>query len=85
MATSELPGQPGERFLTEQVEGDRGDNAMRDGPYRVGTREQKGAADLEALRRDIRDGLDSGPAELHDMVSLKAEARARRRMKAVGP
>ena len=32
----------------------------------------------EKLRRDIRDGLGSGPAEPHDMASIKTEARARR-------
>lgn len=32
----------------------------------------------EKLRRDIRDGLGSGPAEPHDMASIKTEALARR-------
>lgn len=31
---------------------------------------------LSALRAAIREGLDSGPAELFDMESILAEARA---------
>ena len=32
-------------------------------------------AKLEALRQNIREGLDSGPTEPHDMAAIKAEAR----------
>ena len=35
-------------------------------------------AKLEALRRDIAEGLASGPAEPLDMQALKADARKRR-------
>lgn len=36
------------------------------------------ASSQEKLRSDIREGLDSGPAEPHDMAAIKAEALARR-------
>lgn len=36
------------------------------------------AARLEHLRRDVQDGLDSGPANAWDAEQTKREARARR-------
>ncbi len=38
-------------------------------------------AKLDALRRDIREGLDSGAPEPLDMATIKAEARRRRTAK----
>lgn len=81
MPSSYTLGDHYERFVKELVAGGRYASAsevMRDGLRLLEEREQMRAAKLEALRRDIRAGLESGPAEPHDMADIKAEARARR-------
>lgn len=57
---------------------------MRDGLRLVEEREEMRAAKLDALRRDIGFGLQSGSSEPHDMAAIKAEARARRGAATVG-
>ncbi|AWN50543.1 type II toxin-antitoxin system ParD family antitoxin [Methylobacterium sp. 17Sr1-1] len=82
MASSYTVGDSSERFVRELVESGRYASAsevMRDGLRLMEEREQVRAAKLEALRQDIREGLDSGPVEPHDMAAIKAEARAPRR------
>jgi len=74
-----------ERFVRDLVASGRYASAsevMRDGLRLVEEREQVRAAKLDALRRDIREGLDSGAPEPLDMAAIKAEAR--RRMAAKG-
>ncbi len=81
MPSSYTLGDHYERFVKGLVESGRYASAsevMRDGLRLVEEREQMRAAKLEALRRDIRDGLDSGPVEPHDTAAIKAEARVRR-------
>jgi antitoxin ParD1/3/4 len=51
---------------------------VRDSLRLMEEREKAREAKLTALRRDIADGLASGPAEPHDMEQVKAEARNRR-------
>ena len=68
MPSSYTLGDHYERFVKGLVESGRYASAsevMRDGLRLVEKREQMRAAKLEALRRDIRDGLDSGPVEPH--------------------
>ena len=48
-------------------------------------REQSREARLAALRADMPDGLDSGPAEVFDMNEIKAVARKLRQSKSAGP
>ncbi len=73
-----------ERFVRDLVASGRYASAsevMRDGLRLVEEREQVRAAKLDALRRDIREGLDSGAPEPLDMAAIKAEARRRRAAK----
>jgi len=73
-----------ERFVRDLVASGRYASAsevMRDGLRLVEEREQVRAAKLDALRRDIREGLDSGAPEPLDMAASKAEARRRRAAK----
>jgi antitoxin ParD1/3/4 len=51
---------------------------MRDSLRLLEEREKLREAKLEALRAEIKVGLDSGPAEPLDMAEIKAEARAKR-------
>ena len=48
---------------------------MRDGLRLLEEREKLREAKLEALRREIATGLNSGPSEPLDMAMIKAEAR----------
>ena len=52
-------------------------DVVRDGLRLVAEREQHRIAKLDALRRDIREGLESGPAAPLDVEALKAEGRRR--------
>lgn len=82
MPSSYTLGQHYDRFVKELVESGRYASAsevVRDGLRLMEEREQVRAAKLDALRREIQDGIDSGPAEPLDMDAIKAEARARRR------
>lgn len=81
MASSYTLGEHYEQFVKGLVTSGRYASAsevMRDSLRLMEEREQMRAAKLEALRSDIKAGLDSGSAEPHDMASIKAEARARR-------
>ncbi|MET0369293.1 MAG: type II toxin-antitoxin system ParD family antitoxin [Methylobacterium sp.] len=85
MPSSYTLGAHYERFVRDLVASGRYASAsevMRDGLRLVEEREQVRAAKLDALRRDIREGLDSGAPEPLDMAAIKAEAR--RRMAAKG-
>lgn len=85
MPSSYTLGAHYERFVRDLVASGRYASAsevMRDGLRLVEEREQMRAAKLEALRRDIREGLESGPAEPLDVAAIKAEGR--RRMAAKG-
>ena len=79
MPSSYTLGAHYERFIKELVASGRYASAsevVRDGLRLLEEREQLHAAKLETLRSEIRAGLESGPAEPHDMASIKAEARA---------
>lgn len=81
MPSSYTLGDHYERFVQSLVASGRYTTAsevMRDGLRLMEEREQIRAAKLEALRADIRAGLDSGPPEPLDINAIKAEARARR-------
>lgn len=85
MPSSYTLGAHYERFVRDLVASGRYASAsevVRDGLRLVEEREQVRAAKLDALRRDIREGLDSGAPEPLDMAAIKAEAR--RRMAAKG-
>lgn len=85
MPSSYTLGAHYERFVRDLVASGRYASAsevMRDGLRLVEEREQMRAAKLDALRRDIREGLESGPVEPLDMAAIKAEGR--RRMAAKG-
>ncbi|MCJ2013227.1 type II toxin-antitoxin system ParD family antitoxin [Methylobacterium sp. J-076] len=80
MPSSYTLGSHYERFVRELVASGRYASAsevMRDGLRLVEEREQIRAAKLDALRRDIREGLDSGALETLDMAAIKAEGRRR--------
>lgn len=84
MPSSYTLGAHYERFVRDLVASGRYASAsevMRDGLRLVEEREQVRAAKLDALRRDIREGLDSGAPEPLDMAAIKAEARRRRAAK----
>ncbi|MCJ2026193.1 type II toxin-antitoxin system ParD family antitoxin [Methylobacterium sp. J-067] len=84
MPSSYTLGAHYERFVRDLVASGRYASAsevMRDGLRLVEEREQMRAAKLDALRRDIREGLDSGALEPLDMAAIKAEARRRRAAK----
>ncbi|WP_183437765.1 type II toxin-antitoxin system ParD family antitoxin [Methylobacterium sp. R2-1] len=82
MTSSYTLGDHYERFVKGLVASGRYASAsevVRDGLRLMEEREQTRAGKLEALRRDIQDGLDSGSVEGLDMDAIKTEARARRR------
>lgn len=67
------------RFISEQVESGAYQSAsevVRDGLRLLAERRKTEELKLAALRAAIREGLDSGPAEPHDMEVIIAEARA---------
>ncbi|GJE61972.1 type II toxin-antitoxin system ParD family antitoxin [Methylobacterium trifolii] len=81
MPSSYTLGEHYETFVRSLVASGRYASAsevMRDGLRLVEEREQIRAVKLEALRREIQTGLESGPTEPHDMAAIKAEARKRR-------
>jgi antitoxin ParD1/3/4 len=82
MASSYTLGSHFESFVKNLVRSGRYASAsevMRDGLRLVEERENMRAAKLDALRADIRAGLESGPAEALDMKEIKAAARSQRR------
>jgi antitoxin ParD1/3/4 len=81
MPSSYTLGKHYERFVSSLVDSGRYASAsevMRDSLRLLEEREKMREAKLGALRRDIADGLASGPAEPLDMQALKADARKRR-------
>ncbi|NDW07795.1 type II toxin-antitoxin system ParD family antitoxin [Jiella pacifica] len=77
-------GEHYERMLQSMIESGRyatASEVIRDGLRLVEEREQIRAAKLEALRRMIAEGDDSGAAEPLDMAAIKAEARRKRNEK----
>ncbi len=81
MPSSYTLGKHFERFIGSLVKSGRYASAsevMRDGLRLLEEREKLREAKLEALRRDIATGLNSGPSEPLDMAMLKAEARKQR-------
>jgi len=82
MASSYTIGDHYERFVRTLVQSGRYASAsevMRDGLRLIEEREQLRAVKLEALRRDIADGLASGPVAALDMAAIKKAARRRTR------
>jgi antitoxin ParD1/3/4 len=82
MATSYSIGKHFEAFIESLIASGRYSTAseiIRDGLRMIEEREQRRMAKLEALRAEIQQGLDSGPAEeVGDMfVRIKAEGRKR--------
>lgn len=78
MPSSYVIGPHFEAFIKEQIRLGRYANAsevIRDGLRTLEAREQYRAAQLEALRLEIREGLDSGPATALDMDDVRAEGR----------
>lgn len=77
MSNSEL-GERFEALIAELVASGRYASAgdvLRDGLHLLERRERNRESKLDALRADIREGLDSGPAEALDMEAIKAAAR----------
>jgi antitoxin ParD1/3/4 len=78
MPSSYTLGKHFERFVSSLVKSGRYASAsevMRDGLRLLEEREKRREARLEALRRDIAEGLASGPGEPLDMRAIKAAAR----------
>ena len=81
MASSYSIGDHFESFVNELVESGRYASAsevMRDGLRLVEERERLREAKLQALRRSIQEGLDSGPAAPLDMTEVRAKGRQHR-------
>ncbi|MGO3927102.1 type II toxin-antitoxin system ParD family antitoxin [Rhodopseudomonas pseudopalustris] len=81
MATSYTVGKHYEAFIKSLVESGRYSTAsevMRDGLRLIEEREERRKAKLEALRGEIQNGLDSGPAEAWDIDEMVAEAKQRK-------
>ncbi|MBB4200949.1 antitoxin ParD1/3/4 [Rhodoblastus sphagnicola] len=88
MASSYTLGSHFEGFVRSLVQSGRYASAsevMRDGLRLVEEREKMRAAKLEALRSDIRAGLDSGPSETLDITEIKAAARSQRQSAKAAP
>lgn len=84
MPSSYTVGDHFERFVQEMLKSGRYSSAsevIRYGLRLMEEREQARSARLEALRTDIRAGLDSGPAEPLDMAEIMAAARGQRTRK----
>lgn len=84
MATSYTIGKHYEGFIKRLVESGRYSTAsevMRDALRLIEEREERRTAKLEALRSEIRTGLDSGPAKdvTVDELIDNVKARGRRR------
>jgi antitoxin ParD1/3/4 len=81
MPSSYTLGKHFERFIDSLVKSGRYASAsevMRDSLRLLEEREKLREAKLDALRRDIATGLESGPGEPLDMDAIKAEARKQR-------
>ena len=81
MASSYTLGSHFESFVKDLVQSGRYASAsevMRDGLRLVEERENIRAAKLEALRSDMRAGIESGPSADLDMKEIKAAAREQR-------
>ncbi len=74
-----------ERFVSEQVRAGRYQSAsevVREGLRLLAARDEADRLKLEALRKMIREGLESGPAEPLDMEEILATARTQRARRA---
>ncbi len=74
-----------EQFVSDQVQSGRYQSAsevVREGLRLLATRAEADRIKLEALRKMIRESLESGPAEPHDMEEIIATARAQRARRA---
>ena len=68
-----------DRFVRDAVSGGRygtSSEVVRDALRLLQDRQRLEALQLDALRAEIRRGLDSGPATPLDMAAIKAQARA---------
>jgi antitoxin ParD1/3/4 len=80
MATSYTLGAHFEEFIKRLIESGRYSTAsevMRDGLRLMEEREQLRAAKMDALRKAIQMGLDSGAAEDFDIDDIKQRGRQR--------
>jgi antitoxin ParD1/3/4 len=81
MSSSYTLGTHYELFINSLVESGRyasPSEVVRDSLRLMEEREKMREAKLAVLRRDIAEGLDSGPAEPLDMDAVKMDARQRR-------
>lgn len=81
MASSYTLGNHYEGFVRAMVQSGRYASAsevMRDGLRLMEERETLREAKLAALRSDIAEGLESGPAAPLDMEAIKTDARRKR-------
>lgn len=81
MASSYSLGAHFEGFVKRLLESGRYNNAsevLRDSLRLLEEREAFNQAKLEALRKDVDAGFESGPAQELDMGELKAEGRRRK-------
>jgi antitoxin ParD1/3/4 len=88
MATSYSIGKHFEDMIDDLIKDGRyatGSEIIRDGLRMVEEREERRKAKLEALRAEIRKGIDSGPAEDADIKEMieAVKARGRQRLAAL--
>jgi len=86
MATSYSIGKHFEGLIESLIKSGRYSTAsevMREGLRLIEEREERRKAKLEALRAEIQEGFDSGPAEEADMDDVIKAVKARGRQRLV--
>lgn len=87
MPTSVALGSHFESFVKALVDSGRYNNAsevVRDGLRLLEDQEHLRLLKIEALRSEIRKGMDSGPATRLDMAEVRAEGRRLRERRRAG-
>jgi antitoxin ParD1/3/4 len=81
MTTKHPAGKHYEEFMKSLVDSGRfatEGEVVREGLRLLEEREERRKAKLDALRADIQEGIESGPAEPWDVEEIMTEARRRK-------